>query len=36
LVFSLPIIAHNEPNGGSDSKREKPLPKNGYVGKTLG
>ncbi len=27
LVFSLPIFAHNEANGGSDIKRENPIPK---------
>ena len=32
LVFSLPIIAHNEANGGSDIKRENPIPNNGVIG----
>ena len=31
LVFSLPIIAHNEANGGSDMKRENPI-NNGVIG----
>ena len=32
LIFSLPIIAHNEANGGSDINRENPIPKNGAMG----
>ena len=32
LVFSLPIFAHNEANGGSDIKRENPIPNNGVTG----
>ena len=31
LVFSLPIFAHNEANGGSDIKRENPIPNNGVI-----
>ena len=32
LVFSLPIFAHNEANGGSDIKRENPIPNIGVRG----
>ena len=32
LVFSLPIFAHNEANGGSDIKRDNPIPNNGVRG----
>ena len=32
LFFSLPIIAHNEANVGSDIKRENHIPKNSERG----
>ena len=32
LFFSLPIIAHNEANVGSDIKHENPIPNHGVIG----
>ena len=31
LVFLLPIVAHNEANGGSDIKSENTIPKNSVM-----